>query len=246
MKKIFKCISILLVSISAFSQSGKVTYNVTMPLDVSAIPKDKVDFISKMIGYANDQKFELIFCNNQTTFKIIGSLEDNSNYDPKMANIARIAFTSGDDVYVDYKNKVVVNKKGDGVLIESVLEKPTWQVTTDSKLIEKYLCYKAILDIIYQDRNGEERHKEIVAWFSPALAYGFGPKNFYGLPGLILELTENKTTYLATTIKLSDKEIKIDFPKGKTISKEEYNKKLESSLGGVLIGKKRENEKDIK
>jgi GLPGLI family protein len=51
------------------------------------------------------------------------------------------------------------------------------------------------------------------------------------LPGLIVQLTENKTTYLASTIELNDIEISIDFPKGKTVSKEEYDKKLREQMG---------------
>jgi hypothetical protein len=57
-KKIFKTYLSFVVSVSAFSQVEGYLYNVTMPLDVSAIPKIKLDFISKMIGYANDQKFD--------------------------------------------------------------------------------------------------------------------------------------------------------------------------------------------
>lgn len=71
------------------------------------------------------------------------------------------------------------------------------------------------------------------------LPYGFGPIQFNGLPGLILELHYINTTYFATKILLSDKDIPINFPKGKTISKEEYDKKLEASMGGVIIDKKK-------
>jgi hypothetical protein len=46
---------------------GKVTYNVT-PLDVRQYQKIKLDFISKMIGYANDQKFRLIFLQQSNYF----------------------------------------------------------------------------------------------------------------------------------------------------------------------------------
>jgi hypothetical protein len=34
------------------------------------------------------------------------------------------------------------------------------------------------------------------------------------------------TTFLATKIEFFDKEIKIDFPKGKTITQEEYERKV--------------------
>jgi hypothetical protein len=46
-----------------------------------------------------------------------------------------------------------------------------------------------------------------------------------------LELTEKETTYYATNISITtDKELTINFPKGKTISEEEYNNKVLSNL----------------
>ncbi|WP_346432227.1 GLPGLI family protein [Flavobacterium acetivorans] len=102
---------------------------------------------------------------------------------------------------------------------------------TESKIISSYLCYKAVLKIPFVNRKGEARVNEITAWFAPSLPYSFGPKHFYGLPGLILETTENKTTFLATKITFDSNEVKIDFPKGKTITKEDYDKKLRAQMG---------------
>ena len=73
---------------------------------------------------------------------------------------------------------------------------------------------------------------EIVAWFAPSLPYGYGPKSFYGLPGLILELTRIRTTFLATKIVIEDKkELKIKFPVGKTTTKEAFDKQLKAQMG---------------
>ena len=71
----------------------------------------------------------------------------------------------------------------------------------------------------------------MTAWFAPSLPYSFGPKNYYGLPGLILELTEGSTTYIVTKIELSNKNISVVQPRGKTISREEYNKRLKKQMG---------------
>jgi GLPGLI family protein len=81
-------------------------------------------------------------------------------------------------------------------------------------------------------RNGKNISIPITAWFAPSLPYSYGPKDYNGLPGLILELQERKTIYFASLITLSkDKELEIEFPKGKTVTKEDYEKKLKAQMG---------------
>lgn len=54
------------------------------------------------------------------------------------------------------------------------------------------------------------KDKSVVAWFTKELPYYLGPKFFYGLPGLILEINEGNTIVLkATEIKTYNKKIKI-------------------------------------
>ncbi len=227
----------------SYAQSGKIEYSVLVNLDMSNVPKSKVDFFNQMISDANNLKFELVYNRYISSFTNIESIANNSVSQIKMLNITRAAFAPDSDVYINYIDEKEIIKKSDGTLIKCNRKKENWEITTESKFIGKYLCYKAIQKIPFVDRKGEHKVKEILAWFAPSLPYSYGPKNFYGLPGLILELTENKTTYLASKIELLDEEIKIDFPKGKTVTKEDYDKKLETSIGGVIIGKKGEKEK---
>jgi GLPGLI family protein len=115
-------------------------------------------------------------------------------------------------------------------LIEKKHEKLDWEITTENKIIDGYLCYKAIYLMKFMNRRGIDTSIPIVAWFAPSLPYAYGPKYFNGLPGLILELSDRKTTFLASSITISkDKELVIDFPKGKTISQDDYSKKVMSN-----------------
>lgn len=69
-----------------------------------------------------------------------------------------------------------------------------WQLTTDSKVIQGYTCYKAhsSYSVVRGDRTFTF---PIIAWFTPEIPYPFGPKGYFGLPGLILELQERNITY---------------------------------------------------
>ena len=86
-------------------------------------------------------------------------------------------------------------------------------ITQESKMINNYLVFKATRS------NGN-----IIAWYTPKIPIGFGPKGEYGLPGLILELEIGNIVFKTTKIILNPKEeIKIKEPKGgKRVSYEEY------------------------
>lgn len=69
--------------------------------------------------------------------------------------------------------------------------------------------------------------KEIVitAWYTPEIPVSQGPEGYWGLPGLILEVNDGRTTILCSKIVLNPKdkvEIKA-ITKGKVVSQKEYD-----------------------
>ncbi len=221
----------LFFTLKFFSQSGVITYEIKVEQQGGDVPKQFSELLKKSLDYANKQKFELTFTKNKSRFNPIQRSNIENDYDQKAETLARLAFSTGSDFFYDNQLETEIEKKGDGTLLKAINSNTNWEITTESKTISSYLCYKAILKISFVNRKGVSGIHTITAWFAPSLPFPFGPKNFYGLPGLILELYENKTTYLANKIVLTDKEFKIDFPKGKTIPKEEYDKKLKAQMG---------------
>jgi GLPGLI family protein len=65
----------------------------------------------------------------------------------------------------------------------------------------------------------------ITAWYSPEIPINQGPENYWGLPGLILEVNDGKTIILCSKIVLNSKEkVEIKEPtNGKVISQKEYD-----------------------
>lgn len=233
MKNLFKLVFVFcFISQNLFSQSGTVVYAVQIDVSGVDVPKNNSDFIAEMITKAKNQQYELMFNKSQSSFKLVDDLSEHSDSENKMAGIARAAFGSSRDIYIDYNSKVEIEQEDNGILIENKFDTSNWELTTESKKIANYLCYKAIKRIPFTDRNGLPKVNEIVAWFAPSLPYGYGPKSFYGLPGLILELTRIRTTFLATKIVIEDKkELKIKFPVGKTTTKAAYDKQLKAQMG---------------
>jgi GLPGLI family protein len=131
--------------------------------------------------------------------------------------------------------------------IKDDLEKINWTIIDETKNIGDYLCIKATRNIPvneeerkkYQEdlenynKKGtglfkpvEPKERVIVAWFTPQIPIGHGPEDFYGLPGLILEVKDNNITYLASKIQLNPKDkVSIKVPNTKkAISKKEFDK----------------------
>tara|TARA_R110002049_G_scaffold237340_2_gene410445 strand:+ start:6001 stop:6882 length:882 start_codon:yes stop_codon:yes gene_type:complete len=65
---------------------------------------------------------------------------------------------------------------------------------------------------------------EVEAWYTPMVPVSQGPGDYWGLPGLILELSVDNTTLLCSKIVMNPEEkIKIEAPdKGKVVTKKEY------------------------
>ncbi|QWX84142.1 GLPGLI family protein [Cellulophaga sp. HaHaR_3_176] len=72
----------------------------------------------------------------------------------------------------------------------------------------------------------EPKEMEITAWFTPEIPVSQGPSDYWGLPGLILEVNAGDTAILCTKIVLNAEEKEeIKAPtKGKEVNQAEYNK----------------------
>jgi GLPGLI family protein len=81
-------------------------------------------------------------------------------------------------------------------LQEYPLPEYSWSYHSDTMLIAGYVCNVAVAD-------------GIVAWYSTAIKVPFGPREFYGLPGLILMLEDHryKRLYKATSVRQHNNQI---------------------------------------
>lgn len=111
--------------------------------------------------------------------------------------------TEGDySYYTDFdKNEQMVQFPywGAEIYIENPINEIPWQLTKESKKIGDYTCFKATKEYV-EKSGGFEYAKKIEAWYAPEIPIKFGPKQYVGLPGLIVELKENHITYFLKEI----------------------------------------------
>ena len=82
----------------------------------------------------------------------------------------------------------------------------------------------------------EPKEEIIEAWYTMEIPVSNGPREFWGLPGLILELHDGNTTLLCSKIVLNPKEkIEIKAPKnGKKVTQKEFDKIQEKKLKSMM------------
>jgi GLPGLI family protein len=151
------------------------------------------------------------------------------------------------DLYKNIKTNELVQDQefyGKQFVVKDSLLQIKWIMSAESKQIGNYMCFKATssvptLDLewynfswdqIRNNNSSEESQEEevgltdIIAWFTPQIPVSHGPGEFWGLPGLILEVTVGNTFMLSSKIIMNPPEkTKIEAPnKGKELAKMEY------------------------
>lgn len=131
-------------------------------------------------------------------------------------------------------------------LVKEELPKLEWKITGETKQIGGYTCNKATAIKTWKDfdmaalrrpPNNEENQEnkeeveeaeqpeiEVTAWYTMQIPVNQGPGDYWGLPGLILEVNTDNTTILCSKIILNpeDKATIKEPTKGKVVSKDEY------------------------
>ena len=161
--------------------------------------------------------------------------------------------SAGGPVYKDIATQKSLQSTefmGKKFLISNDQNKIKWVMEKEQKMIGNYLCFKATAqvpkpktmtsvwrkaekenDSIKDSANYEtqEEYSMVTAWYTPQIPVSHGPAEFGGLPGLILELTTDRTVMLCTRVVMNpEKRIQISEPtKGEFVSRTEFENIVE-------------------
>jgi len=136
---------------------------------------------------------------------------------------------------------------GKRFLVKDELQSIKWKMESESKQVGNYLCFKATAvvpekelswyDFSWSDLNDDKDNPEvkltqIEAWYTLQIPLQQGPAEYWGLPGLILEVSAGKTTMLCSQVIINPKDkIEIKTPdKGKEITKLDYSNTIQSKM----------------
>jgi GLPGLI family protein len=142
---------------------------------------------------------------------------------------------------------------GKDFLIKDSLPNLNWKMESETRVIGGYTCFKAtaIRPASKSDFRNFRPKKEdkdasktdaskktnllediempkdvtVTAWYAPEIPVAQGPENYWGLPGLILEVNDGKTVILCSKIVLNPKDKVVIKPStnGKEVSQKDYD-----------------------
>ncbi len=252
MKKI-TVITFILVATTCIAQNfqGTALYKTKRMMNVildSTVNTEEQKQINKILKKQFEKEYKLLFNKDQSIYK-----EQESLGEVKQGGVQVILAGVADVLYRNTREERYVNQNelyGKLFLIKDKAKKRKWKLENDTKKIGDYICHKATttMEIIQFNVNidnttGKEvRSKNIntiviTVWYTSQIPVTHGPGDYWGLPGLILEVNDGSQIMICYQITLNSKgKLSIKEPNyGKVVTQEEYSK--------ILSKKQKEMEK---
>ena len=243
--KISYALFLMIYSISAQDFSGRATYKThrksSFELDSTTMAANPgiQEQLEAQMRKMFQKTYILDFTKSESMFKQKQELDGPKVPKSNGAIIMIGGMAGGRDVlYKNIKEKRMANKTdlmGKIFLIKDNLVSYDWELTGETKNIGNYTCYKAVFEkeeesVEIKMIDGEVKEEKgmkkrtIVAWYTPDVSISNGPKNFGGLPGLILEVNDGNETIMCSEIVLNPSEtIDIKEPtKGKIVTRKKF------------------------
>lgn len=202
------------------------------------------DFQSK-IDKMNEKTFTLILNKIESIYE-----EQQKLTSSKSGGVNLNSANKEGNLYKNIKNKTFKKSQeffNKNYIIADSLINFNWKLEPETKKIGNYICNKAIsikkvseedlknyaIEKAEQEKSKTNfftleipKDKITTAWYTLSIPIGQGPENFWGLPGLILEVKDQNIIILCSKITINPKNPKvIKFPKnGKIISQKAFDK----------------------
>ncbi len=247
-------LTIFLCSATIVAQDfqGKAVYesktNLNIDFSKSGIPADRIKIFQERMKSNLEKTYVLTFSKTTSIYREEEKLDQTSS-----RGGMRFLMMTGGASGKHYKN--VQTKKstkenefsGKNFLIKDELVVYKWKMEKETKMIGDQLSFKATTvvnmpvrrEMSFGRRNSSEEEKKdkeetktpstepviVTAWYTLDIPISQGPGDYWGLPGLILEVSVRDTKIMCTKIVLNPKEkTELKEPtKGKIVTQEEYD-----------------------
>lgn len=256
MKKYFYCL-LALMPITSFAQNfqGIAVYESKTSFDFDdaetktegdALPPEIDAQIQEQLKKAFEKTYILKFDKLTSIYKEEEKLDKPSGDGSVMVSVS---FNGGGTQFKNLKDETSLTETemfGKEFLVTDKLEKLDWKMTGDTKKIGNYTCFKATAVIIAKENDEVDKavsltamppkDMTVTAWYTPDIPISNGPGDYWGLPGLILEVNDGHTTLLCSKITLNPKEkFEIKAPKkGSKVTRKEFEKIMEEKSNEMM------------
>lgn len=218
----------------------------------SGIPADRIKMIKERMKSQLEKTYVLTFNKTASIYKQEVQLDQATSGRGGMRFMMIGGGASGEH-YKNTKTSTSSKENefsGKNFLVKDSLTIYDWKMEQETKMIGEYMCFKATTVVERPMRrefqfgrrnNNEENRKEeekkekeqenmkelisVIAWYTLDIPVNNGPGDYWGLPGLILEIKDDNTQILCTKIVMNPKEkTELKEPtKGKVVTQQEYD-----------------------
>ncbi len=214
--------------IAFYKSHIKIDYKSNNNKEISSTDRQIHEELSKQL----QREYVLIFNNRESLYKQDEKLKEPSSQETNM--IVEDQNPMG-VLYKNIKENRFVREvefMGKRFLVKDSLVLRKWVLEKGKKNIGEYVCYKATFEMkhtVIEEKEGAfksvVKNKKITVWYTLQIPISNGPSNYEGLPGLILEINDGKTTLVCSKIILNPKkEITIKEPvRGKKITQDKFD-----------------------
>lgn len=182
MKKIFKSLFLFLGISSLSSQEITAYKDGVIKFTYNKGNTRSSEYDTDAYLYANEHQSEYHFHQTERTFPV-------EWYE------VTLAYKNHINSYNFNTKKIEENRilKDNTTLFSQWNNDLVWEITDEEKIIGGFKARKATTDSFEYDKDHEWYNGKVTAWFTTDIPIPAGPGRYYGLPGLILELTYEKS-----------------------------------------------------
>jgi len=211
--------------------------------DTKGMSEEKLKALNEKINKMFEKTFVLNFNKTESIYQQEQKLKETGSRGSTFASELEGELYKNSQTKKYLKAEEFANKN---YIITDVLKNYNWDLTQETKKIGGYTCYKAIsitkvtkkelqeyeVEKAKQSKNKtsffnlkKPKDNKITVWYNPEIPVSHGPNQYWGLPGLIMEVNENNIIILCSKVVLNPKDKKsIKAPKkGKVISQNAYD-----------------------
>jgi GLPGLI family protein len=241
---------------AAFAQgfTGRAYYKSTsqfsIKMDSTKMAPEQIAQIQASLKKQMEQNYILSFNQTESTWK----KEESLGGGPATASAGGAVFmvaTSGEGstLYKNIADQSFLEQQdmmGKAYLVKDMLEPVEWELSNETKKVGNYTVQKASYTRIVDSKRFSTGMTEmenvkdtlqVTVWFTPEIPVAHGPENFFGLPGLILEVQNQGRTLICEKIELnpSADPVVIERPsKGKEITQVEFRTVQEEGMKQMM------------
>ena len=241
---------------AAFAQgfTGRAYYKSTsqfsIKMDSTKMAPEQIAQIQASLKKQMEQNYILSFNQTESTWK----KEESLGGGPATASAGGAVFmvaTSGEGstLYKNIADQSFLEEQdmmGKAYLVKDMLEPVEWELSNETKKVGNYTVQKASYTRIVDSKRFSTGMTEmenvkdtlqVTVWFTPEIPVAHGPENFFGLPGLILEVQNQGRTLICEKIELnpSADPVVIERPsKGKEITQVEFRTVQEEGMKQMM------------